>query len=141
MGKDKDYQQLQGLIKDFSQWTKDYLEAKSPERANAVNKNLMYLDLTVRQHPEQAEAALYCANAVWHMLFEDARRGARQRNIHQPPPELATKDILISRIDALHKRNPDWLITMIREQVATDTDYTGGAKVIARKTGWYNPTK
>jgi len=137
--KTQSYQQLQKLVKDIHQWAEDNLSVKSPERADEVNRNLMSLVIAVQQHPEQAKTVLYCANAVWHMLFEDARRGARQRNIQGLPlaHELATKDVLISSIDRCYEDHPGRSITWLRERVANKTGYSG-ARSVARKTDWYN---
>ena len=145
MSKDKNYQELQKLIKDVSKWVDEKLKPKSPERANEVRKNLMYLDITVRQDHSQAKAALYCAQAMWHMLFEDAYRGTHQRNLHKdkPPGEKASVEALKKAIDSYHSEHPKGKITHARIQVAKDYKYKDpkkeGAKYVATKTSRYNP--
>jgi hypothetical protein len=135
-------QQFEELIADMRQLADDLLKPKDRERAKHVNQTLAYLAVTVRQDSVQAKAVIYCADAMWNLLVGDAGRGARQRNIQGLPlkHELTTKEDLISKVDAVCKKHPDKNITWVRDRVARGTDYSG-AKSIARKTDWYNPTK
>ena len=101
-------EELYALVKQFRQWTKENLTTKSAERARFVNNNLMYLEITVRQHPEQAHAALYCANAVWHMLFEDAWTGYGVRHGRKSKPYFGevSRDDVVKALNAIRREEP-----------------------------------
>ena len=134
--------ELLRLVDQIRDWSDQHLRKKNPVRHGWLTMQINALRKIAEKTPEQAGAALLGAKVVWDMVFEDARRGARQRNIQgfSLPRELETEDILISKIDAHHEENPDKSITWLREKVANETGYSG-AKTIARKTDWYNPKK
>ena len=73
--------ELMTLVDDVRHWVEEHLETKHPQRANKVYRELELLLDAVRDNPEESQAALAGARAMWHMLFADADRGARQRHL------------------------------------------------------------
>ena len=133
-------QQLEELMKDMRQWVNDNLKAKSPERAKVVNTNLKYLGIEIRQNPEQARAVLYCANAMWHMLFEDAWAGGGMKHRRKPLPPKDTKDAatIDALLDKLHKKHPRSNITGLRSKACGILEI--GRSTLLEKTK-YDPCK
>ena len=100
-------QQLEELMKDMRQWVSSSMK-KEPDRARRIRTSLTYLAITVRQHPEQAKAVMYMANALWDMLCEEAHIGVGVRHKRKTEPYYGEvgRDDVVKALNAIRREEP-----------------------------------
>ena len=117
-------EELKELITDITRWINTDIKIKA-HKAD-VKYFLSYLNFIVKHCPEEAQAALCGANAVWFMLLGDAWTGAGIRHLRKKKPygsaETQHRDIsqdeVLKQWDSLHQIEPAITKTQAAKKIA-----------------------
>ena len=133
-------QQFEELVTDMRGLANGLLKPKEPANLKYIENRFFHLTRIVRQNPEQAEAVLFCADAMWHLLYETAHGGVGVQHRRDGLPHVvADADTINLALDQARIDHPEIInITKLRKNVCEDLVI--GRSTLLEKTK-YDPFK
>jgi hypothetical protein len=133
-------QQFEKTIADMRELANGLLKPKNPANLQYIEQRLFRLTKIVRKSPEQAEAVLWCADAMWHLLYETAHGGVGVQHRRDGLPHVVEDaDTINLALDQARIDHPEIInITKLRKKVCAGLGI--GRSTLLQKTK-YDPFK